>query len=194
MDESESKTQVETKSRLRRTAENQIVGRGTKKLGGLLVARGAYYASNEAIYDVTYRHHAARYNVQGTRIVGAHTQKTIEMRRTQGGRNFVATQTRKNPYGRPHHVHMGNKMVAYGRIIPVIGLGYVMYNTLSGPGQQPEVREGEGWGPMMAAYAAADIGDHYRGGGTTLRLLTGGQFGVDSIMSMKKPAFLESLT
>ena len=147
---------IQTKGRLRRMTENQIIGRGTRKLGAFMTARGAFYASNQAIYDVTYRYNPARYNVQGTRIVGAHTQKTIEMRRTNGGRDFVATQTRKNPYGRPHHVHMGNKIYAYGRIVPVIGLGYVMYNTVSGePGQ---LREGEGWAPLMAGYAAADAG------------------------------------
>ena len=178
----ESRSQIETKSRLRKTAENQVIGRGTKKLGAFMAAKGAFYASNKAIYDVTYRHNPARYNVQGTRIVGAHTQKTIEMRRTNGGRDFVATQTRKNPYGRPHHVHMGNKIYSYGRLVPVLGLGYVMYNTLSGPGQQPEMREGEGWGPMMAAYAAADVADYYKGGGSTMRLLTGGQIGVDTIL------------
>lgn len=150
----ESAPQVERKTRLRKFTENQVVGRGTRKLGALMTPRGAYYASNQAIYDVTYTHHAARYNVQGTRIVGAYTQKTIEMRRTNGGRDFVATQTRKNPYGRPYHVHMGNKIYAYGRIIPVLGLGYVMHNTLSGEPQQ--LREGEGWAPLMAGYAAAD--------------------------------------
>lgn len=154
----ETEPQVESKTRLRRMTENQIVGRGTKKLGALMTARGAYYASNKAIYDVTYRHNPARYNVQGTRIVGAHTQKTIEMRRTNGGRDFVATQTRKNPYGRPHHVHMGNKIYSYGRIVPVIGLGYVMVNSLTGSSGAPPLREGEGWGPAMAGYAMYDAG------------------------------------
>ena len=154
MDEPES--QVESKTRLRKFAENQLVSRGSQRLGAAMMATGAYYASNQAIYDVTYTHNPARYNVQGTRYVGASVQKTIEMRRTNGGRDFVATQTRKNPYGRPHHVHMGNKIYAYGRIVPVIGLGYVMYNTVSGePGQ---LREGEGWAPLMAGYAAADAG------------------------------------
>ena len=149
---------IESKGRLRRMTENQLIGRGTRKLGALMTARGAYYASNKAIYDVTYTHHAARYNVQGTRIVGAHTQKTIEMRRTNGGRDFVATQTRKNPYGRPHHVHMGNKIYSYGRLVPVLGLGYVMYNSLTGAGSPPPLREGEGWAPAMAGYALLDVG------------------------------------
>lgn len=163
--------QIESKTRLRRMTENQVIGRGTRKLGALMTARGAYYASNRAIYDVTYRHNPARYNVQGTRIVGAHTQKTIEMRRTNGGRDFVATQTRKNPYGRPHHVHMGNKIYAYGRIVPVIGLGYVMYNSLNGKSGGPGLREGEGWGPLMAGYAIADAGAMISAGYTPLETL-----------------------
>ena len=154
----ESNEQIESKTRLRRMSENQVIGRGSRKLGALMTARGAYYASNRAIYDVTYTYNPARYNVQGTRIVGAHTQKTIEMRRTNGGRDFVATQTRKNPYGRPHHVHMGNKIYAYGRIVPVIGLGAVMYNSLNGQSGGPRMREGEGWGPAMAGYAVYDAG------------------------------------
>ena len=178
----ESAPQVERKTRLRKFAENQIVSRGSQRLGAAMMASGAFYASNQAIYDVTYTHHAARYNVQGTRIVGAHTQKTIEMRRTNGGRDFVATQTRKNPYGRPHHVHMGNQLYSYGRLVPVLGLGYVMYNSLTGPGNEPERRKGEGFGQMMIAYAAADTIDYYKGGGSTMRLLTGGKIGADTVL------------
>lgn len=185
-----SKRKVRTKSestktpgqtRFEKTAKNQIIGRGTKKLGAYMVARGSFYASNKAIYDVTYRKNPARYNVQGTRIVGAHTQKTIEMRRTNGGRDFVATQTRTNRYGSPHHVHMGRKIHAYGRVIPVIGFGYVMYNSFSGSKPAPQ-RKGEGFGQMAMAYATADIIDHYRGGGTTVRMLTGGKYGAETLL------------
>lgn len=185
LNEPETETKSEARLRIERTAMNQLVGRGSRALGGALAARGAFYASNAALYDVTYRKNPARYNVQGTRYVGESVQKTIEMRRTNGGRDFVATQTRTNPKGMPHHVYMGRKMYSWGRIIPVLGFGYVMYNTFGGSGPEPEPdRKGEGWGPMMAAYAAADVTDYYRGGGTTVRLLTGGSLGAEQIVEM----------
>jgi len=183
--EDEAETESPAQARIRKTVMNQVVGRGSRSLGAAIAARGAFLASNQAIYDVTYRKNPARYNVQGTRYVGESVQKTIEMRRTNGGRDFVATQTRTNPKGMPHHVYMGRKMYSYGRIIPVLGFGYVMYNTFAGTGPEPEPdRKGEGWGPMMAAYAAADITDYYRGGGTTVRLLTGGSIGAEQIVEM----------
>ena len=180
------KTEVEVKpqSRLERTVMNQVLGRGSRALGGAVAARGAFLASNAAIYDVTYRKNPARYNVQGTRYVGESTQKTIEMRRTNGGRDFVATQTRSNPKGMPHHVYMGRRMYSVGRIIPVLGFGAVMYNSFSGSGPQPEYREGERIAQVAAAYAAADVADYYRGGGTTIRLLTGGRFGAEHVLEL----------
>jgi len=158
----------EPKSRLRKHLENQALKRGSRGLGKALVARGAYLQSNSSIYTVKYTYRPARYNVQGTRIVGAHTQKTIEMTRTADGRDFVATQTRKNPYAVPHHAYMGNRMVSYGRLIPVLGLGAVMYNTFSGSGPKP--REMEGVWQVAALYAVDDLTSHYKSGGTTMDL------------------------
>lgn len=171
----------EPKTRLERTIENQLVGRSTKLVGHALAARGAYLQSNAAIYSVTYTPKAARYNVQGTRIVGAHTQKTIQMKRTADGRDFVATQTRKNPYAMPHHIYMGKRMSYYGRLIPILGFGYVMHNIVTGD-KGPELRKGEGWGPMMAGYAIQDATSYYGSGGSTIGLLTGGQMTPSSIL------------
>lgn len=162
-----SKTEYQPKTRLRRAAENQIIGRGTKLMGSALAARGAYLQSNAAIYTVTYSKRPARYNVQGTRIVGAHTQKTIAMRRTPDGRDFVATQTRKNPYAMPHHIYMGKRMSYYGRLIPILGFGYVMHNIITGE-SQPDLREGEGFWQVALGYAVNDAVSYYGAGGDTI--------------------------
>lgn len=177
------KKEPKSKSRMRleRSVENQLVGRSTKLAGKALVARGAYLQSNQSIKYIETRHHAARYNVQGTRIVGAHTQRTHMMRRTAGGRDFVATATRKNPYALPHHIYMGKKLSLYGRLIPVLGFGYVMHNIITGE-ETPELREGEGFWQMAAIYAAKDAASYYGAGGSTVGLMTGGQSSTSSII------------
>lgn len=118
-------------------------------------ARGLHLMSNKSLYTVTYRYKPGRYNVQGTRYVAPHVQKTIEMRKADGGRGFLATDTKKNPRGMPHHIYVGRKMYSWGRVIPAIGFGAVMYNTLSGQ-QQYEPRKGEGFWQGAALYAVQD--------------------------------------
>lgn len=145
----------QTSNRLPRILENQIIGRSSKGLGRAMQARGAFLMSNRSLYTVTYRNNPARYNVQGTRYVGAHVQKTIEMTPADGGRGFLATETKKNPRGMPHHAYMGRRIYSWGRIIPVLGFGAVMYNTLSGQ-QQYEPRKGEGFWQAAALYAMED--------------------------------------
>lgn len=161
------------KSRLRQSAENQVISRTSKLVGNALVARGAYLQSNQSISYVKTKFHPARYNVQGTKIVGAHTQRTVMMRRTAGGRDFVATQTRPNKRMVPHHIHMGKRVQLYGRLIPVLGFGYVMHNIITGE-SGPEQRPGEGFWQAAAVYAAGDTAEYYQSGGSTIGLLTGG--------------------
>ena len=163
----------EPKSRIRQGIENQLVGRSSKLVGHALVARGAYLQSNQAISFTKTKFHPARYNVQGTRIVGAHTQRTFMMRRTADGRDFVATQTRPNKRMVPHHIHMGKRVQLAGRLIPVLGFGYVMHNIYSGE-DQPSMRQGEGFWQMAAIYGAQDVSKHYQSGGSTVGLMTGG--------------------
>ena len=171
------------KTRLEKSIENQVVGRSTKLVGHTLAARGAYLQSNAAIYSVTYTPKPARYNVQGTKIVREHTQKTIQMKRTPDGRDFVATQTRKNPYAMPHHIYMGKRMSYYGRLIPVLGFGYVIHNIVTGD-EQPKLRKGEGFWQGAAIYAAQDAASYYGSGGSTIGLLTGGESTAEKIVEM----------
>jgi len=174
----------EPKSRLRKTVENQAITRGSRSLGKYLTARGAFLQSNRSISYTKTKFHAARYNVQGTKIVGAHTQRTFMMRRTADGRDFIATQTRANKRMVPHHIHMGKRVALAGRLVPVLGLGVVMYNMYSGDGQ-PHMRKGEGFWQMAAAYAVSDTADHYKSGGSTIGLLTGGNSEKLSIFNPK---------
>jgi len=168
-----SSNSTKPKSRLRKAAENQAITRGSKSLGKYLTARGAFLQSNRSISYTKTKFHAARYNVQGTKIVGAHTQRTFMMRRTADGRDFIATQTRANKRMVPHHIHMGKRVALAGRLVPVLGLGVVMYNMYSNPGQS-QMREGEGFWQMAALYGASDVANHYKSGGDTTSILTGG--------------------
>jgi len=168
-----SSKSTKPKSRLRSTVENQAISRGSRSLGKYLTARGAFLQSNRSISYTKTKFHAARYNVQGTKIVGAHTQRTFMMRRTADGRDFIATQTRANKRMVPHHIHMGKRVALAGRLVPVLGLGVVMYNMYSNPGQS-QMREGEGFWQMAALYGASDVANHYKSGGDTTSILTGG--------------------
>lgn len=163
--------------------QNQAIGRGSKALGNLLVARGAYLQSNRSISYTKTKFHPARYNVQGTKIVGAHTQRTFMMRRTADGRDFIATQTRANKRMVPHHIHMGKRVQLYGRLIPVLGLGVVMYNMYTNPGQS-QMREGEGFWQMAAIYGAQDVSNHYKAGGDTTQILTGGKTSLSKLVGL----------
>ena len=171
------------KSRLSNTLKNQAIGRGSKALGNSLVIRGAFLQSNRSISYTKTKFHAARYNVQGTRIVGAHTQRTFMMRRTADGRDFIATQTRANKRMVPHHIHMGKRVQLYGRLIPVLGVGVVMYNMYANPGQH-QMREGEGFWQMAAIYGAQDVTDHYKAGGDTTQILTGGKTSLTKLVGL----------
>jgi hypothetical protein len=181
---SEEKSTPKPKTRLRQSIENQVVSRTSKLVGNALVARGAYLQSNQSISFTKTKFHAARYNVQGTRIVGAHTQRTFMMRRTPDGRDFLATQTRANKRMVPHHIHMGKRVQLYGRLLPVLGFGYVMHNIYTGA-EQPKMREGEGFWQVAALYGASDTVEYYKSGGTTTGLLTGGNSEKLSIFNPK---------
>jgi len=96
------------------------------------------------------------------------------MRRTADGRDFIATQTRANRRMVPHHIHMGKRVQLYGRLVPILGFGYVMHNLLTGQ-SQPEMRQGEGFWQMAAVYGVQDVTKHYQSGGSTIGILTGGK-------------------
>lgn len=171
----------EPKTRLEMSLENQFVGRSTRLIGNALVARGAYLQSNQSISYTKTKFHPARYNVQGTRIVGAHTQRTFMLRRTPDGRDFLATQTKHNKRMVPHHIHMGKRVQLYGRIVPILGFGYVMHNIITGE-SGPENRKGEGFWQGAVIYGAQDAANYYGSGGSTVGLLTGGKSSTEKIV------------
>lgn len=164
----------------RRSTENQIAIRGSRKLAASTVAYGTSLQTRPD-YRVVRRQHAARYNRQGRVIVGAHEQRTIEFTKTEGGRNF-----QKSDGSSKSRVKMGKHIVHGGRLIPVLGYGYVVYNTLEG-GQV------SGHDPMLertyqgaTLLAVAETASHYKSGGSTVGLLTGGMHTPSSILGMFK--------
>jgi hypothetical protein len=116
-------TPEKSKTRLRRMAENQAAARGGKWLGTYLAYKGTQYR-HRPDYLVITTHHAARYNAQGTVMVGAHTQKTIEptKARNQAGVGFQQTENPKRKR------KISSTMIRGGRIIPILGYTFVGYN------------------------------------------------------------------
>ena len=159
----------------RRTTENQIAVRGSKKLAASTVAYGAYMQTRPD-YRVTTKQHAARYNRQGRVIVGAHEQRTIEFTTSEGGRNF-----QKSDGSTKRRVKMGKTIVHGGRLIPVLGYGYVVHNTLSGGQQQGDpLLERTAQGATL--MAVGETVSHYKSGGSTVGLLTGGKYTPSSLL------------
>ena len=116
----------------RRTTENQIAVRGSKALGAYMVARGTQLR-HQPNYTVKVTHHKARYNRQGTVMVGAHTQRTIEPTRSDYGRNFLQTDSKRIHKRR----YKSKSMIKRGRILPLLGYGYMAYNIMGAPVQDP---------------------------------------------------------
>ena len=116
----------------RRTTENQIAVRGSRALGAALVARGTQL-KNKPDYTVKVTHHKARYNAQGTVMVGAHTQRTIEPTRSDWGRNFQQTDHRMQNKKRKGSA----RMIKSGRMIPLLGYGFMAYNIMGAPVDEP---------------------------------------------------------
>lgn len=133
----------------RRTTENQLTIRGSRIAGSYLVARGGSMI-NKPDHTVTYTRYQPRYNKHGTVIVGAHTQRTIQFTTSDGGRDFQHSDRR----AKARKVARGSHVVRFGRVIPVLGYGYAIHNTLNG-GQV--MREGEGHPIGAAAWATHDI-------------------------------------
>lgn len=154
----------------RRTTENQIAVRGSKALGAYLTAKGTSIL-HRPDYVVTYTHYAPRYNVQGTVMVGARTQKTIELTRSDWGRGFQQTDHAYKARKRAR----ASTYIKSGRIIPVLGYGYMAYNVMGQPVSIQERRPGEGWAYADLAYAAEGAiiegVSHYQQGSSPLQIV-----------------------
>ena len=170
-------TRGSEKTRLRKTAERQAVTRGSKALGNKMTQAGAVLASDYRGYGyTTYRTVQAKRNPQGKVVMREHTQRTYQRYTTEGGRNFRSTSDMRS------RTSMGKKLIIGGRVVPVMGYGFVAHDVLRGE-HQP-LREGEGWAPMAGAYAVSDAYTHYQGGGSTIGLLTGGTQTPRSLVEM----------
>jgi hypothetical protein len=112
----------------RRTAENQIAVRGSKALGAYLVAEGTVL-KNKPNYTIVETKNPARINRQGTVYVGAHTRRTIEPTRSNWGRDF-----QQSDHAAKNRKRKGSaRMIKSGRIIPILGYGFMAYNILGAP-------------------------------------------------------------
>ena len=109
------------KSALQVSAENQIAMRGTRLLGGAIAASAIRYI-NAPDYTVVRTKEPARINRQGTVYVSAHERRVIEPTRSDWGRNFKQTDKPK------HKRKTAATRFRAGRMIPYLGIGYMVYN------------------------------------------------------------------
>ena len=137
-----------------------------------MVARGTQLR-HRPNYTVKVTHHKARYNRQGTVMVGAHTQRTIEPTRSDYGRQFLQTDSKRLAKNR----YRSKTMIKRGRIIPIFGYGYMAYNIMGQPTRIEERRPGEGWAPADAFYIAEGLATEasirYAEGATPLGVIDG---------------------
>lgn len=163
----------ESKNVLRRTTENQLAVRGSKKAANLIAAYGAYLQTRPDS-TIVRRQYSGHFRRDGSAIVKPHEVKVTEFTTSEKGKNFK--QTDGSSKGR---ISMGRKVVFAGRLVPVLGYGYVIHNTLSGevdPGN-PTREDVMGRTYQGASLLAArSVVSHYSTGGTTINLLTAGKF------------------
>lgn len=76
---------------------------------------------------------------------------------------------------------MGKRVQLAGRIVPILGFGYVMHNIVTG-NSGPENRKGEGFWQGAVIYGAQDAANYYGSGGSTVGLMTGGKETPSSIV------------
>lgn len=164
---------TEKKSTVRRTTENQLAVRSSKKLAAYTAAYGASLQSRPGTY-IFEKKFEARRNKSGKVIVGEHTQRTVMHSRSEGGRNFVNTDGSHR--GR---IKMGQHIVYGGRLIPVLGYGFVAYNTFGGPAEPGVSRDVDMISRTHQGATLLAVGStvsHYQSGGSTINLLTAGRF------------------
>lgn len=108
-----------------RTARNQVIIRGTKAVGGMLIASGMTALSNKPLTRVSRRTVSAKTNPKGKVVVREHRQTTIERTTTERGRNFLSQQQRKRPAAR------AARRIFLGRALPVIAYGWIGYDLFT---------------------------------------------------------------
>ena len=109
------------KSALQVSAENQIAMRGTRLIGAAIAGSAIRYM-NAPDYTIVRTKEPARINRQGTVYVSAHERRVIEPTRSDWGRNFKQTD---KPASKRKQATTRFKA---GRMIPYLGIGYMVYN------------------------------------------------------------------
>lgn len=160
-----------SKSVTQTTIENQIAMRGSRKLGALLVASGLRYMARPD-YQVIRTNNPARINRQGTVYVSAHQRRVIEPTRSDGGRGFHQTDNPKRKR------EQARTRVQAGRLVPYLGIGYMLYNLGTNPSTDYE-KPTDGMESGFGIYDAAKAG-HWAVKNTVkagiVSTLTGGVF------------------
>ena len=163
----------DSKNVLRRSTENQLAVRSSKKLANITAAYGAYLQTRPDSRIVR-RQYAGHYRRDGSAIVKSHEVRVTEFTKSDRGRNFKQTDGSSKA-----RLAMGRRIVYAGRLVPVLGYGFVLHNTFSG-GQDPEMSRDEDM--MGRTYqgatllATAQVASHYASGGSTINLLTAGRY------------------
>ena len=90
---------------------------------------------NAPDYTVVKTHNPARINRQGTVYVSEHTRRTIEPTRSDWGRGFKQTDKPQSKR------KMATTRYRVGRMIPYLGIGYMVYNLGSNRPEDGEPRD-----------------------------------------------------
>lgn len=135
------------KSPVQTTVENQIAMRSTRLLGGAIAAQAIRYMEAPD-YTIVRTKEPARINRQGTVYVSAHERRVIEPTRSDWGRNFKQTDKPKSKR------KQATTRFKVGRMIPYLGIGYMVYNLSSGsPGDYSKPKDG-----METGFGIFDLG------------------------------------
>lgn len=163
----------ESKNVMRRTTENQLAVRGSKKLANATAAYGAYLQTRPDS-KIVQRQYSGHFRRDGSAIVRPHQVRVTEFTTSEKGKNFKQTDGSSK-----RRISMGRNIVYGGRLIPVLGYGYVLHNTFAGevdPGQSRDMDMMGRTYQGATLLSIASIGSHYKSGGSTINLLTAGRY------------------
>lgn len=163
----------DSKNVLRRSTENQLALRGSKKLANATAAYGAYLQTRPDS-KIVRRQYAGHYRRDGSPIVKSHEVRVTEFTKSEQGRNFKQTDGSSK-----RRLAMGRGIVYSGRLVPVLGYGFVLHNTFSGRSDPGMSRDQDMMGRTYqgaSLLATAQVASHYSTGGSTINLFTAGRY------------------
>ena len=168
-----------SKSTLQKSGENQLAIRGSKRAANAIAGYGAYLQTRPDSRIVS-RQYSGHFRRDGSPIVRPHEVKVTEFTRSQRGRNYKQTDGSSK-----RRLAMGRATVYAGRLVPVLGYGFVLHNTFSGPSDPQMSRDRDMLSRTYQGATLLAIGDtasHYQSGGSTVGLLTAGRSTPSSIL------------